>query len=189
VIEAFGERISAVACGILRGDRDAVEDVVQGTFTKAWFRIDSFKGDSGLYTWLYRVAVNACKDHLKSRRRRPARTLEEEDLRRRAGEGPHVLEGLERRERRDMVRTAIAALPVRYRVVLALREIEGLSYVEVAAVLRLSLGTVESRLFRARRRLRDLLLRLGAAEEREGADGPGAAGQGPGGRGGKEGRR
>jgi len=168
VIDAYGERITAVVTGILR-DRDAVDDVVQATFSKAWFRIESFKGDAGLYTWLYRVAVNASKDYIKGRSRRPASALDEQRALRIPSSAPHVLEGLERRELRHRVRDAIARLPERYRAVLALRELEGLPYEGIAEVLGLSLGTVESRLFRARKRLRDLLEpggRTGSASEK-----------------------
>ncbi len=156
VIEAYGERVAAVVSGILR-DQDAVEDVVQTTFTKAWFRIGAFRGGSGLYTWLYRVAINAAKDYIKGRSRRPAAPLDDQQAARLPADTPHVLEGIERRELRKRVRSAIGELPERYRVVLALRELEGMAYDEIAEVTGLSLGTVESRLFRARRRLRDLL--------------------------------
>lgn len=170
VIGAFGERITAVVTGMLR-DRAAVDDVVQATFTKAWFRIESFAGGSSLYTWLYRVAVNTCKDHAKGRARRPAALLgdlearphDDRDAATLSLEAPSQppLEGLERRELRAAVQRAIARLPERFRHVLALREIEGLPYQEIAAVLGLSLGTVESRLFRARQRLVALLAREG----------------------------
>ena len=157
VVQAFGERLTSVVAGILR-DHDAVEDVVQETFTKAYYRIHAFHGGSSLYTWLYRVAVNAAKDYIKSRKRRPASSLDE--LATRAtlptAERP-PLEGLERRELRLRVHAAIDCLPHRFRTVLALREIEGMAYNEIAEVLGLSLGTVESRLFRARKRLRALL--------------------------------
>ncbi|MDJ0974321.1 MAG: sigma-70 family RNA polymerase sigma factor [Planctomycetota bacterium] len=160
VVDAFTERLSAVVSGILR-DRDAVEDVVQETFVKAFYRIHGFKGTSSLYTWLYRVAVNASKDYIKSRKRRPAASLEDlptpATLMPSTGRPP--IEGLEQREIRVRVHAAIARLPLRFRTVLALREIEGMAYHEIAAVLNLSLGTVESRLFRARRRLRSLLSR------------------------------
>ncbi len=159
VVHAFGERLTAVVSGVLR-DRDAVEDVVQETFTKAFYRIHSFKGGSSLYTWLYRIAVNAAKDYIKSRKRRPASSFD--DLASRtslpAPARPSV-EGIERRELRQQVRAAIDLLPDRFRTVLALREIEGMAYNEIAEVLCLSLGTVESRLFRARKRLRALLAR------------------------------
>ena len=157
VVAAFGDRLTAVVSGILR-DQDAVEDVVQETFAKAFFRIEAFRGGSSLYTWLYRVGVNAAKDHIKSRRRRPALSLD--DLPGRMtlpdGRGP-LLEGIERRELRLRVREAIHRLPHRFRAVLALREIEGMTYNEIAEAVALSLGTVESRLFRARQRLRTLL--------------------------------
>ena len=148
-----------MVAGVLR-DRDAVEDVVQETFTKAFYRIHSFKGGSSLYTWLYRVAVNAAKDYIKSRKRRPAASFDEVTGRTAlpAPERPSV-EGLERRELRLQVRAAVDRLPERFRTVLALREIEGMPYNEIAEVLGLSLGTVESRLFRARKRLRVLLVR------------------------------
>ncbi len=159
VVHAFAERLTAVVSGILR-DRDAVDDVVQETFTKAFFRIGSFKGGSSLYTWLYRVAVNATKDYIKSRKRRPAASFDEMPGRAAlpSAEAP-LMEGLERRELRLKVRNAIAKLPLRFRTVLALRELEGMTYNEIADALDLSLGTVESRLFRARRRLRVLLAR------------------------------
>ena len=168
VVLAFAERLTAVVSGILR-DRDAVEDVVQESFAKAFYRIGSFKGGSSLYTWLYRIAVNGAKDYIKSRKRRPASSFD--DLPGRASipeQAPPMLEGLERRELRRRVRAAIDRLPYRFRSVLALREIEGMTYNDIAEVLGLSLGTVESRLFRARKRLRALLAR----EQRSGEGSP-----------------
>jgi RNA polymerase sigma-70 factor (ECF subfamily) len=158
VVEAFGERIRAVVSGILR-DKDAVEDVVQETFTKAFYRIGGFKGGSSLYTWLYRIAVNASKDYIKSRARRPASSLEDLPAPAATIAAPRAvpLEGIERRELRERVRAAIDSLPTKFRTVLALRELDGMPYHQIAEVLGLSLGTVESRLFRARRRLRSLL--------------------------------
>jgi RNA polymerase sigma-70 factor (ECF subfamily) len=160
VVAAFHDRLCAVIAGILR-DRDAVEDVVQETFTKAWLRIESFHGDSGLYTWLYRIAVNGCKDRMKRMRRRPACSLEDLKVDVATATGAPAVEGLERRELRLRVRAAIARLPAKFRTVLALREIEGMAYQEIADVVGLNLGTVESRLFRARQRLRTLLMEDG----------------------------
>lgn len=165
VVEAFRERITAVVAGVLR-DRDAVDDVVQETFVKAYTRIAAFKGDASLFTWLYRIAVNAAKDHAKARRRRPASSLE--DLPAGSGGLPETeaappVERLEVREQRLLVRQAVDRLPTVFRTVLVLRELEGLRYEEIARVLGISLGTVESRLFRARRRLRALLTSLGVS--------------------------
>lgn len=168
VVLAFSERLSAVVGGMLR-DRDAIDDVVQETFAKAWYRIESFQGGSSLYTWLYRVAVNGAKDYLKGRRRRPAISFDDLPTRGHFHDGAQQpIEGLEQREIRERVRKALAALPQRFRAVLALREIEGMSYNEIAEALALSLGTVESRIFRARKRLRELLeAEQAAAAERE----------------------
>lgn len=165
VVEAFRERITAVVAGVLR-DRDAVDDVVQETFVKAYTRIAAFKGEASLFTWLYRIAVNAAKDHAKARRRRPATSIE--DLPTGAGGLTEVVaappvERLEVREQRLLVRRAVDRLPTVFRTVLVLRELEGLRYEEIARILGISLGTVESRLFRARRRLRALLTSLGVS--------------------------
>lgn len=161
VVEAYSERITSVVSGMI-SDRDAVDDVVAETFTKAFFRIRNFHGDAGLYTWLYRVAINGAKDHGKKKRRRPALSLEELASGAAAfaspAAGPSV-ERLEDRELRTAVRAAIEALPPKFRAVLVLRELEGLRYEEIAEILDISQGTVESRLFRARRRLEVKLAR------------------------------
>jgi len=156
VVERYQERIFALVYGIVR-DAHEVEDVAQEVFLKVFTRIAAFDGRSKFYTWLYRVAVNAAKDHVKKRARRPAVALDEADALPSAAEGPAA--GAARGEDRRIVRAAIDALPLRYREVLALRELEGLSYDEIAQVLGISIGTVESRLHRARARLKRRLER------------------------------
>ena len=156
VVERYQDRLFALIYGIVR-DRHEVEDVAQEVFLKVYQRITAFDERSKFYTWLYRVAVNAAKDHVKKRSRRPSVALDED-----AGipDGtPGPLDGAGSEETRARVREAIAALPVRYREVLALRELEGLAYNEIAEVLKLSVGTVESRLHRARQRLKRSLER------------------------------
>ena len=161
VVEAYSERITSVVNGMM-ADRDAVDDVVAETFTKAFFRIQNFNGEAGLYTWLYRVAVNGAKDYGKKKRRRPAVALDDIPAGPQSiaslSDGPSV-ERLEDRELRSAVRAAIQSLPPKFRSVLVLRELEGLRYEEIAAILDISQGTVESRLFRARRRLQLKLAR------------------------------
>lgn len=154
IVERYEERIFALVFGIVR-DAHEVEDVAQEVFLKVYTRIQAFDERSQFYTWLYRVAVNAAKDHVKKRVRRPAVALDEADALPGAGEGPES--GAARSETSRLVREAVDALPARYREVIALRELEGLSYDEIASVLGISIGTVESRLHRARARLKQRL--------------------------------
>ena len=154
-VERYQDRIFALIYGIVR-DRHEVEDVAQEVFLKVFTRITAFDGRSRFYTWLYRVAANTAKDHVKKRSRRPAVALEEDARIESPAHGP--ADSAERAEARRQVRAAIDELPVRYREVLALRELEGLSYNEIAAILRVSIGTVESRLHRARARLKQVLI-------------------------------
>ena len=154
IVERYEDRIFALVFGIVR-DAHEVEDVAQEVFLKVYTRIQAFDERSQFYTWLYRVAVNAAKDHVKKRVRRPAVALDEADALPGGGEGPES--GAARSETSRLVREAVDALPVRYREVIALRELEGLSYDEIASVLGISIGTVESRLHRARARLKQRL--------------------------------
>jgi RNA polymerase sigma-70 factor (ECF subfamily) len=154
VVEQYQQRIFALIYGIVR-DRHEVEDVAQEVFLKVFTRIHAFDGRSRFYTWLYRVAANAAKDHVKHRSRRPSVPLSEEAPIPDGEPGPRAHAAS--LERRRAVRDAIAALPARYREVLTLRELEGFSYAEIAEVLDVSIGTVESRIHRARARLRQRL--------------------------------
>jgi RNA polymerase sigma-70 factor (ECF subfamily) len=172
LVERYQERVFALVFGIVR-DAHEVEDVAQEVFLKVYTRIDAFDERSQFYTWLYRVAVNAAKDHVKKRVRRPAVPLDEADALPGPGEPPEA--GAARSETVRSVRAAIGGLPVRYREVLTLRELEGLSYDEIAEVLGISIGTVESRLHRARARLKRKLQRT---MEGKGRRGPEAAGSG-----------
>ena len=132
-----------------------VEDVTQEAFIKAYRAIDKFRGDSAFYTWLYRIAANAAKNHLVSRRRRPGAdaTIEDAELGQQAelladvGTPEAVAMG---EELAAVVEEALAALPEELRAALTLREFEGLSYDDIAAVLDCPVGTVRSRIFRAR---------------------------------------
>ena len=135
---------------------DDVDDVAQEAFIKAYRALPRFRGESAFYTWLYRIAVNTAKNHLVSRNRRPQGVaLDSDDAD--SGEVAEALkdengpEGALRQDQlRDAVAAAIAALPEDLRSALTLREFDGLSYAEIAEIMECPIGTVRSRIFRAR---------------------------------------
>jgi RNA polymerase sigma-70 factor (ECF subfamily) len=139
-----------------RNPADA-EDVAQEAFIKAYRALPQFRGDSAFYTWLYRIAINTAKNALVSRGRNPiSLPLNDQD----DDEGPNLLnklrdpdtpEGLALTDEiRGTVNGAIDALPEDLRTAIVLRELEGLSYEEIAAAMDCPIGTVRSRIFRAR---------------------------------------
>ena len=150
----YRDRIYATLYG-LTGDRDTAEDLLQDVSLKAHQSIQRFRGESQFYTWLYRVAVNRWKDWRISVSRRREDVLEDVIER---TTSPHRTDAaVERAEVREILTQALAELPDLWRQVIVLREIDDLTYEEIADVLSCSVGTVKSRLFRARGRLRDLL--------------------------------
>ncbi|WP_439107822.1 RNA polymerase sigma factor RpoE [Congregibacter sp.] len=137
-------------------DADEVQDVAQEAFIKAYRALPGFRGDSAFYTWLYRIAINTAKNHLVSRSRRPpgsdvdvddAQYLEGGDALRDRETPENALFGEELRVR---VNGALYALPDDLRTAVTLREFDGLSYEEIAEVMECPVGTVRSRIFRAR---------------------------------------
>ena len=132
-----------------------VEDVTQEAFIKAYRALPNFRGDSAFYTWLYRIAANAAKNHLVARGRRPSSDLALDDSessevpgRLRDNESPdEIIMG---QELETLISATIERLPSELRAALTLREFEGLSYEEIAEVLDCPIGTVRSRIFRAR---------------------------------------
>lgn len=137
-------------------DSAEVHDVAQEAFIKAYRAIGNFRGDSAFYTWIYRIAINTAKNHLVSRGRRPPSSdVEIEDAEYYSGgeqlkdlatpEGQMMKDQLE-----SVVKKAITDLPEDLRTAVTLREMEGLSYEEIAEVMECPVGTVRSRIFRAR---------------------------------------
>ena len=136
-------------------DAGEVEDVTQETFIKAYRALGKFRGDSAFYTWLYRIAANAAKNHLVAKGRRPGADATIEDA---EGfeEGGMLSESASPEalamgsELAEVVESALNALPDELKAALMLREFDGLSYDDIADVLGCPVGTVRSRIFRAR---------------------------------------
>lgn len=149
----------------LTGNHDDADDVAQEALLRAYTSLSSFRGDSSFSTWLYRIVTNAGLDEIRRRRRRATTSLDdplstrEGEVARQvpdASEGP--VEIAERTEVREQVQEAINSLAGDHRVVLILRDLQGLSYAEIAGILRCPLGTVRSKLSRARERLKFRLI-------------------------------
>jgi RNA polymerase sigma-70 factor (ECF subfamily) len=159
LVERYQERIFSLARHYTRNAVD-VEDLVQDTFLKAFSRLDTFQGQSSFFTWLYRIAVNTILDGIKRRGRSPVNVVEDPEAVAAPGStrvsGPSA--GMEREEIARITHAVLGEMPEIFRAVLVMREFEDMSYQEIADVLEISIGTVESRLFRARARFKDKLL-------------------------------
>jgi RNA polymerase sigma-70 factor (ECF subfamily) len=144
-------------------DPGELEDLTQEVFVKVFRKLDTFQHDSAFYTWLYRIAVNTATDYLARQRRRRLHLVEtdaELDAARRCERSPGAAAPLLDEEVRRVTREVLETLPEKYRTILILREYEDLSYTDMASVLQCSMGTIESRLFRARQRFKEALSRL-----------------------------
>jgi len=163
LVRDYSGRMLAVASRLV-GEGAEANDVVQEAFLSAFRAIDRFEGTARLSTWLHRITVNAALMRLRSRRRHPEEPLDPwlphfEASGHRVGpsEPWQPLDALQKKELRAQVRKRIDELPEIYRTVLLLRDIEGLDGEEVAGLLGVNIGTVKTRLHRARMALRSLL--------------------------------
>jgi len=163
LFDRYNRRAYAVAFGVVKNQDDAL-DVMQEAFIKVHKHIGGFQGTSSFYTWLYRIVMNLAIDHLRRKRKV---TEFDETIRRN-----DVLDGgahqtklplenpgkvIARTELSQHIQAALAELPEYHRAVILLREIEGLSYEEMAQVLDVPKGTIMSRLFHARRKMQERL--------------------------------
>ena len=148
-------------CLRLLASAEAAEDATQEAFIAAYRRIDSFRGGS-FRAWLLRIAANASYDELRRQRRRPAASLEAAMATGGAAEAPSPAAGPEdealRLELGAHLQEGLATLPPDQRLAVILRDVQGLSYEEVAEVMRSSVGTVKSRIARGRTRMREYLV-------------------------------
>jgi RNA polymerase sigma-70 factor (ECF subfamily) len=162
--DAFGDLVSRYQDRLfntllrIAGSREDAADAAQDAFVQAFLKLETFRGDAQFFTWLYRIAMNVALS--RRRRHRPMGSLEaakdcagEEPMDAADGPGDAVLV----QEQVDQVQSALADLGEQHRKILVLRELEGCSYEVIADILELPVGTVRSRLFRARLQLREKL--------------------------------
>ncbi|MDF1799906.1 MAG: sigma-70 family RNA polymerase sigma factor [Planctomycetota bacterium] len=165
LVERYQGRLFALARNYSRNAAE-VEDIVQDTFLKAFRRLETFQHQSSFSTWLQRIAINTALDLHKRRGRSPVQAVEDPEILSDASPGnfdrrvmaPDAR--LEQEEIAEVTQQVLEELPDIFRTVLVLREFEDRAYQEIADLLGVSIGTVESRLFRARARFKDALLRL-----------------------------
>lgn len=155
LVVKYQHRILAVISRFIRDHAEA-QDAAQETFIKAYRALPNFRGESAFYTWLYRIAINTAKNALVSKGRRPPATDIDADDAEFLSESEHMrdIETPENQLMRDqlesVVNKAIADLPPDLRTAITLRELDGLSYEDIAEVMNCPIGTVRSRIFRAR---------------------------------------
>lgn len=152
LVRKYQHRIAKLVSRYVR-DRSEIEDITQEAFIKAYRAIRGFRGESAFYTWLYRIAINTAKNYLVANGRRLPSSEPDED----ENEGSLLAADTATPERQllaveigQTIERALAALPEDLRTALTLREIDGLSYEEIAEIMDCPIGTVRSRIFRAR---------------------------------------
>jgi RNA polymerase sigma-70 factor, ECF subfamily len=156
LVVKYQRRVARLLSRLIR-DQNEIEDVSQESFIKAYRALPSFRGESAFYTWLYRIAINTAKNHLSTLGRRPQLLADFED------EDGDVLDAtvqipdyhtpeteLSNRQIVSTVNAVVDELPSELRTAITLREMDGLSYEEIAALMNCPIGTVRSRIFRAR---------------------------------------
>ncbi len=170
-VEAFGELVSiyekqvySVAYRFM-GNHDDANDLAQEAFIRAFKGIENFRGDASFKTWLYHIVANACRDELRRMKRQPTVSLnspimtEDGEINREQEDwtfAPEII--YESKEMQELVQRLLNELIPEYRQVLILRELQGFTYDEIAVTLDCSLGTVKSRISRARKILKDLII-------------------------------
>ncbi len=168
LVERYQRKAYAQALGMLK-DKDEAMDVAQEAFIKVYKYLDHFKGDSSFYTWLYRIVANLCVDRLRRSGGGQAEKVELDEkvdqaeaatvglLATRLGSNPQ--KAVLRSELAQKIDEALEQIPEKHREILLLRELEGMSYEDMARVLKVPKGTVMSRLFHARAKMQELLVK------------------------------
>jgi len=156
LVAKYQRKLLRLISRLVRDPAEA-EDVAQDAFIKAYRALPQFRGDSAFYTWLYRIGVNTAKNYLVSQGRRPPSSTEKDNEEAETFDDADALRDINTpesillsKEIANTVNAAMAKLPEELRTAISLREIEGLSYDEISEVMNCPIGTVRSRIFRAR---------------------------------------
>lgn len=160
LVAQYSKRVANIAYSLL-SDREDALDAAQEVFVRVYKNISTFRGDSTVSTWIFRITRNVCTDFLRKRKANTISIDEENDDEPKteiSDESNSPEQIAERNEKVAAVRSAIAQLDETQRTVITLFDMNGLSYEEIAAVMRCPVGTVKSRLYRAREQLRKILM-------------------------------
>ena len=158
LVKKYHNRVINIVYSLTRNKTDA-EDIAQEVFLKIYFELDNFKAQAKFSSWFYRITVNSTYDFLRRQKHRLA-SLEDNDYTNIPDKTktPDILA-------QELIQEALKNIPFEFRCAIILREIEGLSYEEISQALKISLGTVESRIYRAREMLKNILIQKGVTNE------------------------
>lgn len=177
LVQRHQRRAFAIAIGLVRDEQDARE-IVQEAFLRVYRNLERFKGGSAFFTWLYRIVTNLAIDLMRKPARREAELFDNPQLADEADsftfvsriDGADPLDVVRRREIAERIQKALEELPSYHRAVIIMREVEGMSYQEMAEAMQVSKGTIMSRLFHARQKLQKALAEC--YREQEGREPP-----------------
>ncbi len=163
LVAEYRVRLYRKACSLI-GNPDDAEDVLQEALVTAYRALDKFRGESGIYTWLYRIVVNKCRDYLRSKRTRKEDSIEQfEPIL--SDERLSVEKNHELSAESNYLIEKINQLDKKYRQILILRYYDNCSYQEIADIVSVNIGTVKSRLFKSRELLKRAILHNGKGED------------------------
>jgi RNA polymerase sigma-70 factor (ECF subfamily) len=157
LVRKYQDRVLNIIYSLVGKDRES-EDIAQEVFLKVYYNLKSFRQHSQFSTWLYRIVANTAYSFLRKR----GNLVNDEGAIENSVTGhKNPREALSAKERGTILQKALAKVPIKFRAAVVFKDIEGLSYIEIAKILKCRIGTVESRIYRARQSLREELLKLG----------------------------
>lgn len=165
IIELYEKKVFSIIYHMTKNESD-IPDIAQEVFIKIYKNLSKFKKQSSLYTWIYRITVNVCIDEMKKKKKviylnDTIKTEDGEYEVQIADDGKSLEETIEEKETRIKLKNYIKELPEKQRIILILRDIKGFTYMEIAEILKMNLGTVKSQINRARVALKKILMKDG----------------------------